>query len=126
MGEVDAEIGSKADDLGFGQAQERRVDFYRIAVNTDASSEPCGVCEALNELRSAIGVATVIDGIDSDVDAFGVVDFGHRGSEREEHQVPCWDVRDRDIRRHFSGRTALGDGDVVGKGGSPEDAEIEL
>lgn len=124
-GEIDAQIGSKGDDLGFGEVEERRDDLHWFALNADARGEASGMGEATDEFGATVGVATVIDGVDTDVDARGVVDFGHGGGEREEDKVAGGDVGDGDVRGHLGGGAVFGDGDVVGEGGATEDAEIE-
>src|SRR4051812_44823888 len=67
-GVVDAELRALADDVGLGHVDERRDDARLAAL--DAAALP-GLDDGLKraeKVRSAVGIAAVVDGVDAEPD----------------------------------------------------------
>src|ERR1051325_8515513 len=73
--EIDAESSARLDDVDLRQAHERRAYLDRFAFDAGAC---CKRGEALKRgeiLRTAIGIARIVDGVGADVDRLRVEHF---------------------------------------------------
>lgn len=129
MGEAegDVELRSEADDVGFGELQEGRVNFdLGAAFDSGFGGEVGHGLEGFDEFGATVGVAGVVEGVDADDDGIGFEDFGPGEGKRQEDSVARGDVGDGDVGRHGGFIAALGDVDVVSEGGVAEDAEVDF
>ena len=108
---VEAERQAAADDLGLRQADERRVDREAGAFDAGLRRERGHPLERLDELRPAVGIAGVVEGVHADDDVRRAEGFGPGQRERQEHGV---------ARRHVGRRDAgVVDGAVLRHGPAP-------
>ena len=69
--EIDAELDSFADDVGFGKFDQRGVNLEASACDTGFGSDIGHVLERFYEFRSAIWVAAVVDCVYADKNVIG-------------------------------------------------------
>lgn len=124
--EIDAELDGEGDDLRFGEGDERRVDAdVSGAFDAGLGGEVGHALEGVDEFGAAIGIAGIIEGVDSDEDIGRAEDFGPGECEREEDGVAGGDVGDGNAGREVFDAGGLGDGDIGGESGAAESAEID-
>src|SRR5215471_17876377 len=111
QGEVHPELVGAGHDLSLAQGDERGVDAEAaLAFHAGLRGEIRQALEGLNELRTAIGIARVVEGVDADEDVLCLLHLGPPEGMGEEDGVA---------------RGNLGDGDVGGERGAADGAEIE-
>lgn len=68
MSVVDSELESALDDLRFGPVDEWSVDVDGVSLDGFFGCEIGQELKGMDEFRSAIGVAAIVDGIDAYID----------------------------------------------------------
>ena len=126
QGEIDAEGPAEADDFRLGLVDERRVDVESpFVLDAGPGGEVGQLLEGAGELRPAIRISGVIDGVDSDIQVEGAKRLGPGQGQRQENGVAGRDVGDGDAGRHLFGGAVARHVDVGGEGGAAEGAEVE-
>ena len=75
--EIDSQRQAEPDDFRLGKANKRRVDVESAAILHCRFGGNVGeLLEGVNELRPAIRIAGVIDGVNSDINVEGADRFG--------------------------------------------------
>src|SRR5439155_390342 len=114
------------DDLGFRQADQRRVDRQPLPpLHARLGRQVSHALEGLDVLGSAIGVPGKVDRRGPDEDVARRERLGPREREREEDRVTRRHVRHGDFLRHLLWSPTLGHGDVVREGRATEGAQVE-
>src|SRR5215510_1908136 len=126
QGEIHAELVGTGNDLSLAEGDERRVDA-KAAATFDAGlrGEIGEALEGLDELRAAVGIARVVEGVDPDEDVLRPLHLRPPQGMREEDGVPRRDIRDGDACADCLLAPALGNVDVRGEGGAADGAEVE-
>lgn len=127
-GVVDAEGDAAGDDVGLGHVRERGVDFQSVRViglNAGLCAQVGGALEGGDELRAAVGIAGIVDGVHANEDVAGLGDLGVSGGEGEKDEVAGGDVGDGDAVGHVSGGAILGNIDVGGERGAADGTEVD-
>src|SRR5437764_39122 len=85
---VDAQFDSLPNDLRLGQSDERRVDLEVLtAFDSGLGCEVGHPCERFYELRTAVGISAVIEGVHPYENVAASENFGPSQSERQEDRV---------------------------------------
>lgn len=111
-----SEVHSGLNNLGLRHLDEGSVDGNCLPFDSSFGRDPGEVLERADEFGSAVGVAAVIDGIDSDEDVVGFSGFGVGKGKTEHDGVPGRDVGDGDV----VAEAVFGHFDVVGESTSSE------
>src|SRR6266478_1694922 len=113
---IDAEIDRFANDFGFGKLDQRRVNLKTSAFCTGFRSNIGQSLKRFDELRTAIGVAAVINCIyaEKNIDSGNHLRPGKRVSEK--NCVAGRDIRDWNAVPDFLFRAVLRNVDVTSKG----------
>ena len=81
---VDPKRNPGADDLSLGHVHERRHQFHRPSLNTSPGAQARGLLHGAQPFGPAVGIARRIEHVDSQCDALGPQDLGHR--QRVSHE----------------------------------------
>ena len=73
---VEAELDTEGNDLGLREVDQRRHDLGGMPLDPRLRGERREVPEGVEELRTAVGIAAVIDGVDADADRRRPPGFG--------------------------------------------------
>src|SRR5262252_3560576 len=126
QGEIHAELVGAGNDLSLAEGDERRVNA-KVAATFDPRlrGEIGETLESLDELRTAVGIARVVEGVDPDEDVLRPLYLRPPQGMGEEDGVPRRDVGDRDARADRLLAPPLGNVDVRREGGAADGAEVE-
>src|SRR5262249_56731777 len=124
--EIHAELVGARNDLSLAEGDERRVDA-KAAATFDAGlrGEIGEALEGFDELRTAVGIARVVEGVDADEDVLRPLHLRPPQGMREEEGVPRRHVGDGDACADRLLAPPLGNVDVRGEGGAADGAEVE-
>ena len=109
FGVVDAEGQSAGDDLSFGEVNQRRVDGQSLTAGARFGREVRHCFEGGDVLRTAVGVAAVVERVDADEDVGGVEGFSHCERQRKKDGVSRGHVGDGDVVPDLFDGIRLGD-----------------
>src|SRR5215831_6806261 len=97
QGEVEAQAGAEPDDVCLGQAQERGADPKReSSLDAGLGSQVGRRLERFEELRPAVGIARVVEGIGADEYVAGSGRLAPGDRVREKEGVAGRDIGNRD------------------------------
>lgn len=118
---INPESRSLKDDFSLGKSDQWRVDGERSAIDARLGRQPRHRLESRDKFRSAIGIAGIIHGIDSDKNVVRAKRLSPSQRHRQHDGIAGGDVGDG----NFVAFPVFGDGDAgVGERGTAELAEI--
>ena len=123
---IDAQLIPQLDNLGFGQLDQRSMDLKPRPLDACLGGQVCQLFKRCDELRAAVGISAVVDGVNPQEEIVCPQHFGPAQRHRQEDRVACGDVSDRDARRHLGLSPILGDLDFRGQRRSAEHPQVEL
>src|SRR5947209_365586 len=113
--ELDALDVTDANDLRLALVYQRR-DHAQTATEARLGAKAQDLIERVDELRPAVGVARVVEGVDADEDGLGADALGDGGADGEEDEVAGGHVGHGDRLCHGGGVAPFGDADAVVEG----------
>src|SRR5271166_4872681 len=124
---IDAESGPFADDVGLGHFQKRRMYLeFAETLHTGLGGQIGKPGESLEELRSAIRIARVIEHVGADEDVEGADCFRVAKRDAKQNRVARRNIRDRNPVVDLIGASLLRNFDRVGQRRSADGAQVEL
>ncbi len=90
---IEAQRQAARDDLRLRHRDERRLNAKAPAFDAGLGRQPGRVLERLDELRPAIGIAGVVEGVDADEDIAGAQHLRPRQRQRQHHRIASRHIR---------------------------------
>ena len=106
---VDTKLEAGADDVGFGKRYQRGQDFKPFALYPGLGRQVGKLTKGLEKLRPAVGVAAVVDRIDSQNQAAGTTTFCQSQRKRQEDSIASRHVCAGNTTGHCRIAAAFGD-----------------
>src|SRR5690606_17591995 len=100
---IDSEFRPQSDDTRLRQILEGGPDLKRPFVDTGPGRQGREILEGGNEVRTAIGIARIVEGVDTDDDALGSEDLGPAKRQRQQDRVARRYVGRRNAGRNLTG-----------------------
>src|SRR5438874_2605038 len=103
-----SDFDAERDDLRLRLVDQRCQHAYGVSFNSTLERQRRRLLERLDELRPAIGVAAVVEGVDAEVAGSGVSRLAHSHRHGQEDEVAGGYVGGRDLTA--GDRLRYGDG----------------
>src|SRR5207248_9222028 len=82
-----ADLHTETDDVSLREVDQRGTNLDRPAPDPSLQRQRRRPLERFDELRAAVGIAAVVEGVDAEVHGVGVAGFGNAHGDRKEDQV---------------------------------------
>ena len=123
---VDPKGHAGADDLSLGHVHKRRHQFHPSSLDASAGAQTRGLLHGAQPFGPAVGIPRRIEHVDSQCDALGAQDLGHRQRVSHEQGVARGHVGRGNPAAHLRVAAILGNRALTGERRAGNPSQIDL